>query len=49
VRIDGERLPVRTHPPKLGEHTEALKRELTGTPARTGARSRGTRTPRGRR
>ncbi|HEX6085538.1 MAG TPA: CoA transferase [Thermoanaerobaculia bacterium] len=49
VRIDGERLPVRMRPPRLGEHTEALKRELTGTPARTGARSRGTRTPRGRR
>ena len=49
VRMNGERFPVRAHPPRLGEHTEALKRELTGTPARTGARSRRTRTPRGRR
>ena len=29
VRHDGERLPVRTAPPSLGEHTEALIRELT--------------------
>ncbi|MEA2465688.1 MAG: hypothetical protein QOJ98_3435, partial [Acidobacteriota bacterium] len=28
VRFDGERLPIRTAPPKLGEHTEAIKREL---------------------
>ncbi|HYC89550.1 MAG TPA: CoA transferase [Thermoanaerobaculia bacterium] len=49
VRMNGERLPVRSHPPKLGEHTEALRRELTGTPAQTGSRSRGTRTPGGRR
>jgi crotonobetainyl-CoA:carnitine CoA-transferase CaiB-like acyl-CoA transferase len=28
VRFDGERLPVRTVPPKLGEHTAALRREL---------------------
>lgn len=49
VRFDGERLPVRMHPPRLGEHTEALKRELSDTTARTGARSRRTRTARGRR
>jgi crotonobetainyl-CoA:carnitine CoA-transferase CaiB-like acyl-CoA transferase len=28
VRFDGERLPIRTAPPKLGEHTEAITREL---------------------
>lgn len=28
VRFDGERLPVRTVPPQLGEHTDALVREL---------------------
>jgi crotonobetainyl-CoA:carnitine CoA-transferase CaiB-like acyl-CoA transferase len=28
VRFDGERLPIRSAPPKLGEHTEALVREL---------------------
>lgn len=49
VRMNGERFPVRSHPPRLGEHTEAVKCELTGTPARTGSRSRRTRTPRGRR
>lgn len=52
VRFDGERLPIRTAPPLLGEHTEALKRELA-TDGRTKARaargSRGTRTPRARR
>ncbi|MGN6182552.1 MAG: CaiB/BaiF CoA transferase family protein [Thermoanaerobaculia bacterium] len=31
VRFDGERLPVRTHPPRLGEHTESLKREFSGS------------------
>jgi crotonobetainyl-CoA:carnitine CoA-transferase CaiB-like acyl-CoA transferase len=49
VRMNGERFPVRMHPPKLGEHTEALTNELSDTPARTAARSRRTRTPRGRR
>jgi crotonobetainyl-CoA:carnitine CoA-transferase CaiB-like acyl-CoA transferase len=49
VRMNGERFPVRRHPPRLGEHTEALTRELTDTPARTAGRSRRTRTPRGRR
>ena len=52
VRFDGERLPVRTMPPKLGEHTEALKHELSDPPrttARTGPGSRRTRTSRGRR
>lgn len=29
VRFDGRRLPVRTKPPTLGEHTEALERELS--------------------
>ena len=43
VRIDGQRLPVRGHPPKLGEHTEALKRELTDRRARTAPRSTRTR------
>jgi len=28
VRFDGERLPIRTAPPRLGEHTEAIRREL---------------------
>lgn len=49
VRMNGERFPVRSHPPRLGEHTEALQRELTGAPAGTGSRSRGRRTPGGRR
>ena len=29
VRFDGERLPIRTLPPRLGEQTAALMRELT--------------------
>lgn len=52
VRFDGQRLPVRSKPPKLGEHTEALKQELSAprrTTTQTGPGSRGTRTPRGRR
>jgi crotonobetainyl-CoA:carnitine CoA-transferase CaiB-like acyl-CoA transferase len=28
VRFDGQRMPIRTRPPKLGEHTEAIRREL---------------------
>ena len=28
VRFNGERLPIRSAPPKLGEHTDALLREL---------------------
>lgn len=40
VRFDGERPPVRTHPPKLGEHTAALKRELSDRRARRESRSR---------
>ncbi len=48
VRFDGERLPVRSRPPRLGEHTQAVIDELRTT-ARTGARSRRTRRPRGRR
>ncbi|HUR81822.1 MAG TPA: CoA transferase [Thermoanaerobaculia bacterium] len=43
VRIDGRRLPVRRRPPKLGEHSEALKRELTDRRARTAPRSTRTR------
>lgn len=60
VRFDRQRLPVRRRPPKLGEHTAAVKEELSETskeelsaPRRTRERtapgSRGTRTPRGRR
>jgi crotonobetainyl-CoA:carnitine CoA-transferase CaiB-like acyl-CoA transferase len=48
VRFDGERLPVRMPPPKLGEHTEAVSAALRTTGRRAG-RSRRTRTPRGRR
>jgi len=40
VRIDGERFPVRRHPPKLGEHTEEVKRELSGRRGRTESRSK---------
>lgn len=29
VRFDGKRLPIRTAPPRLGEHTVALQEELT--------------------
>jgi crotonobetainyl-CoA:carnitine CoA-transferase CaiB-like acyl-CoA transferase len=28
LRIDGERLPIRTAPPRLGEHTDAIMQEL---------------------
>ncbi len=48
VRFDGERLPVRVRPPKLGEHTSAVVNQLRTT-ARKESRSRRTRTPRGRR
>lgn len=48
VRFDGKRLPVRTPPPKLGEHTNAVSDQLRTT-TQTAARSRRTRTPRGRR
>jgi crotonobetainyl-CoA:carnitine CoA-transferase CaiB-like acyl-CoA transferase len=42
VRFDGARLPVRSHPPALGEHTDAVKRELRSpdTTGRTGSRNR---------
>lgn len=47
VRFDGERLPIRTAPPRLGEHTDALMRELTGpntkSPADPDSRRRRTR------
>jgi crotonobetainyl-CoA:carnitine CoA-transferase CaiB-like acyl-CoA transferase len=47
VRFDGERLPIRTKPPKLGEQTDDIKRELTSasTTGRTAPRTPGTRTP----
>jgi crotonobetainyl-CoA:carnitine CoA-transferase CaiB-like acyl-CoA transferase len=32
VRFDGERLPLRSRPPRLGEHTDALTDELSGKP-----------------
>jgi crotonobetainyl-CoA:carnitine CoA-transferase CaiB-like acyl-CoA transferase len=47
VRFDGERLPVRSKPPKLGEHTAAVVTELRTT-ARRAARSRRAGRPRGR-
>ena len=31
VRFDGERMPLRSAPPRLGEHTDAITRELTRT------------------
>lgn len=45
VRFDGEHLPIRTAPPKLGEHTEAVKDELSRprTTPRTTPGSKGTR------
>ena len=51
VRIDGQRLPVRSAPPGLGEHDEALRRELTAPRrrARTAGRSKPGRTKPGRR
>jgi crotonobetainyl-CoA:carnitine CoA-transferase CaiB-like acyl-CoA transferase len=47
VRFDGERLPMRTPPPLLGEHTAALERELRRS--ETAADSTSPETPRGRR
>ena len=51
VRVDGERLPIRSAPPRLGEHSDALVRELTRprTTERAAPRSRRRRTPPGRR
>jgi crotonobetainyl-CoA:carnitine CoA-transferase CaiB-like acyl-CoA transferase len=51
VRFDGERLPVRLAPPKLGQHTEEIARELTtaNTTKQTARRTRTGRTPAGRR
>lgn len=48
VRFDGRRLPLRSKPPRLGEHTDAVTAELRTTPP-AARRSRRTRTPRGRR
>lgn len=48
VRFDGERLPIRTPPPRLGEQTAALKKELTAARAETAPGSRRKRMPRGR-
>lgn len=47
LRIDGERLPIRTAPPRLGEHTDAILRELSvpQTPARTDPHNTQTGTP----
>lgn len=33
LRIDGQRLPVRSDPPRLGEHTAALLADLGYAPA----------------
>jgi crotonobetainyl-CoA:carnitine CoA-transferase CaiB-like acyl-CoA transferase len=44
VRFDGQRLPVRSKPPRLGEHTDAVTAELR-TPRQRAARNRRTRTP----
>ena len=51
VRFDGARLPLRTPPPLLGEHNEALQRELSdpSTRGRAGRGNRGRRRPRERR
>lgn len=38
VRIDGERLPVRSAPPRLGEHTAAITREMRETAPRSKGR-----------
>lgn len=51
VRFDGERLPVRSAPPRLGANTDAIADELSRprtTPRRARDSTR-TRTPRGRR
>jgi crotonobetainyl-CoA:carnitine CoA-transferase CaiB-like acyl-CoA transferase len=47
VRFDGERLPIRSKPPKLGEHTDAVSAELRTT-ARKAARSTRAKKSRGR-
>ncbi len=46
VRFDGQRLPLGDAPPRLGEHTDEIVRELTGpsTTTRKGRGSRGRRT-----
>jgi crotonobetainyl-CoA:carnitine CoA-transferase CaiB-like acyl-CoA transferase len=36
VRFDGERLPVRSAPPRLGEQTPAIVEELAGTTGNAG-------------
>ena len=32
IRIDGEALPIRRHPPELAEHTDEILRDLLGYP-----------------
>lgn len=51
VRFDGERLPLRTAPPALGEQTEAIVRELNepSTKEPAAPHNREKRTPEGRR
>jgi crotonobetainyl-CoA:carnitine CoA-transferase CaiB-like acyl-CoA transferase len=46
VRFDGERLPMRTPPPNLGEHTDALTAELTRGDTGDSSRETGTRSVR---
>ncbi|HEX6642388.1 MAG TPA: CoA transferase [Thermoanaerobaculia bacterium] len=43
VRFDGERLPLRDAPPRLGEHTDAIVRELASDPSTPAAPGRGSR------
>jgi crotonobetainyl-CoA:carnitine CoA-transferase CaiB-like acyl-CoA transferase len=33
IRVDGERLPLRAAPPRLGEHTDAILEEAGVSPA----------------
>jgi crotonobetainyl-CoA:carnitine CoA-transferase CaiB-like acyl-CoA transferase len=43
VRFDGERLPLRDAPPRLGEHSDAIVRELTSDPSTPASAGRGNR------
>ena len=49
LRYDGARFPQRLAPPLLGEQTEAIRAEFTGTRARRAPRTPRKRTERGRR